>query len=200
MEPIVLATWGLVLATLLLACVSLLQYLSVRRDVAGTDARSREQLAVLDRQAEALSKSAKASQAMADEMLAARRAANPLLLRVEQRERAMGIFDAVLHNSGDRAELISRTEILLGSNESAVVVADEAWANLYLAPGGTGQSIRHAFDVGERDLLTLRVAGRPQDGLEQTREFLFRILPNGTLEDLGQQHWAPPSSEVSAIA
>lgn len=188
MEPIVIATWGLVVATLTLSIVSWLQYRSIRSQATTVDARDREQMAVLTRQAEALADSAKASQSMADEMLEARRSANPLRLRVELLEpRLPGGFAAFLWNDGDRAEVILHSEILMGGD----VVEPTNWGNLYLEPRGR-HPLNFNFEVGRGDLLTFRVTGRPKDGLEQTREFLFRIKPDGSLEDLDQPHAEPP--------
>jgi hypothetical protein len=188
MEPIVVATWGLVVATLSLCVVSYLQYRSIRSQAKIAEERDREQMAVLKRQADALADNAKASQAMADEMLEARRSANPLRLRVELHEpRLSGSFAAFLCNDGDRAEVILRSEVLLGST----LVEPTNWGNLYLEPQGRHPLVS-AFPVGSRDLLTLRVTGRPKDGIEQTREFLYRIKPDGTLEDLDEPQPRPP--------
>jgi len=171
-------------ATLTLSVVSWFQYRSIQSQATTADARDREQMAVLKRQADALVDSAKASQSMADEMLEARRSANPLRLRVELQEpRLPGGFAAFLWNDGDRAEVILHSEMLIG----AEVIEPTNWGNLYLEPRGR-HPLNFLFVVGRGDLLTFRVTGRPKDGPEQMREFLFRIRPDGTLEDLDQPH------------
>jgi hypothetical protein len=144
--------------------------------------------------AEGMTRSAAATQAMAAEMLEARRAANPLELRIEQRDKHGGVLDAIVYNIGGRAAVIQRTEI-----ESNGLTSGDNWGNVYLAPGGRGQPIRYPYDTSHGDLVTLRLTGRPSDGLEQTREYLFRIQPDGTLEDLDTKHWAPSDRPGGAI-
>jgi hypothetical protein len=187
-QPLVIATWGLVVATLLLGVVSCFQYRSITSQARATEKRDLQQMAVLERKADALADSAKASQSMADEMLEARRAASPLRLRVELDESPVsGSFAASLVNDGDRAEVIVRSEILVGSH----VVEPTNWANLYLEPRGS-YPLLSLFEVGRADLLTLRVTGHARDGVLQTREFLFRIKPDGTLQDLDHPRPEPP--------
>ena len=263
MESIVLATWGLVAATVILASINVLQLLSIRRQAQQDKQRAAAQMAILVGQTNALTASAQAanasaaaqhasaqatqamaeataasahaanasaaalnasaqatqamaqataadaqasqamavemalsasaSQAMADEMLETRRSANPLRLRVELQEpRVSGGLAAFLCNDGDRAEVILETVIFVGGPGSgAGVVEPTNWGNLYLEPKGRYPLVS-TYQVGRGDLLTLRVTGRPKDGVEQTREFLYRIKSDGTLEDLDQPRQEPP--------
>ena len=142
-----------------------------------------------------MARSAAATQAMAEEMLETRRAGNPLLLRIERREKHSGVLDGVVYNTGERAVVIRRIEI-----ESSANVNGDDFGNAYLAPGGRGQPFRYLYDPAHGDLVTLRVTGRPSDGIEQTREFLFRILPDGTLEDLETKHWSASDGPISTLA
>ncbi len=188
MDPIAIATWGLAGVTLLLVVFSAAQDLMIRRQSKRADERAKEQMALLGRQADALTASAEASQAMADEMLEARKAANPLRIRIDKQQLQPGAVTGYFFNDGDRAEILLRSELLVGSE----AVTDENWGNAYLAPGSSGQYFSYRFPVGPSDLLTLRVTGRPQNGLVQSREFLYRIRPGGMPEDLqqNQETWS----------
>lgn len=66
MEPLVWATWGLVVATLILGLVSLIQYLAIRRDGKDRVKREEEELRVLSDQASALAASARAMERQVD--------------------------------------------------------------------------------------------------------------------------------------
>jgi len=196
MEPIVVATWGLVAVEALLVVGSFLQYRTIRRQTDAADQRDREQMAILTRQTDELATSARASHAMVEQVIEVRKAENPLRLVIKDRTLQPNVLGGVLYNDGDRAQILLRAELLLGQN----LVDTMAWGNCYLRPStthGDGQPFRFQFSLGSSDLVTLRITGRPQDGLEQTREFLFRVLGTGALEDLGQ----PPSpSPAGGIA
>jgi hypothetical protein len=75
MEPIVIATWGLVVATLGLVVVTWLQGQRQERESKTQADRENAQLASLREQSAALAATARASQSMADEMRQARIAA-----------------------------------------------------------------------------------------------------------------------------
>ena len=195
MEPIVVATWGLAAATGLLVFVSFLQYKAIRRQADTADVRDRDQMAILTRQTDELAASARASSAMVEEMIEARKAANPLRLAIKDRTQQTNILGGVLYNVGDRAEILLRAELLVGQD----VVDSMAWSNCYLRPSttvGDGQPFRFQFPLGASDLVTLRITGRPQDGLEQTREFLFRVTGSGALEDLAER---PPRTSAGGV-
>ena len=83
MEPIVLATWGLVAATFVLVVVTWLQGQRQERASKTQADRENAQLASLKEQSAALAETARASQSMADEMRQARIASNPLQVRIE---------------------------------------------------------------------------------------------------------------------
>jgi hypothetical protein len=150
------ATWGLFAVTGLLVIFSALQTLSIRA-------------------------SARASRAIVDEMVLARREANPLRLRIDPLHLQVGAIGGYLRTDGDRAEMLVRSDWLM----NGAVVETTPWENSYLAPQGEGQYFHHQFKVANGGLLTLRVTGRPEGGLEQTREFWFQILPGGQPKDLG---------------
>jgi hypothetical protein len=142
-------------------------------------------MAILARQADELSRSARASQAMADEMLQARKLANPLKLQINEPIFGVRAIGGHLCNAGDRVVILLRTQLLVGTEE----VLDEPWSDTYLESGSTGQhfAYRFPFDVERRDgsmSLTLRVTAQPRDGLAQTRDFLYLIQPDGTPRDV----------------
>ena len=74
-----------------------------------------------------------------------------------------------------------------GNDVGSVPVAGKTYGNSYLTGAG-GQYILEQFAAPPfevaGDLLVVRITGRPQDGEEQTREFLYRILPDRTLEEM----------------
>ena len=57
-------------------------------------------------------------------------------------------------------------------------------AGHYLGGSINKTSVSQTFDPSGRDLLTLRVTGTPENGVEQTIDSLFRIHPGGTFERL----------------
>ena len=192
MDPLVVATWGLVVATLTLASVSVLQYRSIRQqgkdqaaDSSRRNQRQTEQLDALDRQATALAASAKASQAMADELRATRVAANPLRLRLDRRAASPGMFEGAIYNDAERAVIVKLVQFAIG--EGVEPFTENRYGNAYLSPGSNpgGLFLSQQFPTDQGDLLVVRVTGRPADGLEQTAEFLYRITPDHTPEDLG---------------
>jgi hypothetical protein len=187
MDPIALATWGLAGVTALLVLFSYRQDRMIRNQSKTADERAKEQMKLLGRQVEALRDSAEASQAMADEMLQARKSANPLRIAIRNQSLALGGIGGDICNDGDRPAVLIRSDLLVGSE----VVAGNDWPQSVLAPGNVGEYFFYRFKVAHADMATLRVTGRPQDGVEQSREFLFRIRPDGTPEDLAAP-WEPP--------
>lgn len=189
MEPIVLATWGLVVATLVLAVLGALQLWTVYRQgrnqaAAAAEQRQREeaQLTLYGRQAESLSSSAAASRAMATEMRAARIEGNRLLLRFNLHEAAERTIEGAIENMGERAVIVRLLEYTIG--EGSEPFLSRLYANQYLAPRD-GMFASESFPSDQGDLLIIRVHGRPADGIEQTVEFLFRIGPDYKPIDLG---------------
>ncbi len=177
MEPIVVATWGLVIVTLLLVIAT---FVGIARAERTASAQRKE----LTAQTSALVTSAKATQAMADEMLEARRAEHPLELDVELTDDAQaGVFGARLTRTGPAGIILISSEILVGPDR--LPAADLVrYGNFYLGGSAEEVGIHETFERQGRDLLTLRVTGIPENGLEQSVEFYFRILPSGKFERL----------------
>lgn len=198
MDSLVTATWGLVAVTFLLVAATVVQFFATRRQAQGAAERENRTLDLLATQTAALAASATANQAVADEMLAARKAANPLDLTLEKGELTPGTLHYRIRNQGERPVILATTELLRGQGDSLAwtSVKRERWSNVSLAPSGPGHYVYYEFEVGEGDLLKLVVQGRPQDGLEQSREFLFRIKPDRTLEDL----WRAPQGDWGKLA
>lgn len=165
----------LVIGQAVLAGVAFMQYRAAR--TLATDQRRATE--VLEDQARALQATATASQAMADESLAARRAAVPLDLVVVPYEPTAGMLSVTVERSGLRGVVIRRVEILVGFDADLLQVHVEAYANMYLGAGTERFHIRQAFNPNGRDLLVLRITGQPEGGLEQVQETLFRIPPSG---------------------
>jgi len=139
MEPIVLATWGLVAVTALLVFVGWRQGAEARKDAATRAAREDAQLAALREQALALGAAAAAQHAVANEMLEARKAANPLRVVVERDPKAApGIFQARIRGAFGVATVLHRVAIHVGQGprvpEEPVVVRDNG--NAYLTGNG----------------------------------------------------------------
>jgi hypothetical protein len=209
MEPIVAATWGLVVVTGLLVVISILQYKTVRRQAAdertaaaGREVREQAQLAALGEQAAALQAAASADQAVVAEMIEGRKAENPLQIEVERHEAEPGYFTATIMGVHGAATILREVTLHVGQgvNVPDEPVARLTYGNAYLTGAG-GQWIREQFltppfETSAGDLLVVRVTGRPANGLEQTREFLYRITAERTLEDLAtkpvpQIFWGP---------
>jgi hypothetical protein len=198
MEPIVQATWGLVVATAILGGVTLLQYLTVRRQAsderkAATERQRHEEarLAALSDQAAALKATAAAQQAVVAEMIEDRKAGNPLRVELVRRPADPGYFDGTVTGVHGAATVLRRVTFHIGQGVNVPdepVVPPLVFGNAYLT-GASGQLIRvqflaPPFDKASGDLLVVRVTGRPANGIEQTLEFLYRITPERTLEDL----------------
>lgn len=176
-QDLVLATWGLAAVTLLLVIATFV-------GIARAERNAKSQLTVLGDQTNALVESAKATQAMADEMLEVRKAGLPLDIDVQLADDAGGgVFAARLSRAGPRGIVLVRSEILVGKDR--IPAAEPVnYANFYL--GGTTNTVdvREPFNRSGRDLLILRVTGAPENGLEQSVEFHFRIQPGGGFERL----------------
>ena len=184
MEPIVLATWGLVVVTLLLVVGTFVGIARAERHAAAQRSELAEQTA-------ALVDGARATQAMADEMLEARRAARPLELDIELADDAgAGVFGARLCRAGALGIILVRSEILVGRDRMPAA-EPVGYGNFYLGGSANEIDVHELFDPHGRDLLTLRVTGIPENGLEQAVEFHFRILPSGRFERLSSplQTW-----------
>ena len=183
-DALVFATWGLVLVTGLLVVATII-------GIGRGERHAERQLTRLAEQTTALVDAARASRAMADEMLEARRAACPLELDLELADDASaGVFGARLTRASDRGIILLQTEILVGRDR--LHASDPVgYGNLYLGGSTNAIDLREPFDPHQRDLLILRVTGIPENGLEQSVEFHFRILPNGRYERLSSplQTW-----------
>jgi hypothetical protein len=183
MEPIVVATWGLVAATALLV---VLTFLNGRHH---TKAEAR-QIAVLEAQAKALSESAQATaasaaanQAVADELLEQRKAQNPLELTAVLEDGAGdGVMNASVWRAGTAGIIVARAEILAGK-ERVPAAEPKFYGNLYLGGGTDKFYLNEPFNRKGHDLIVLRVTGTPENGLEQSREFVYRVT-NGRLDRL----------------
>jgi hypothetical protein len=208
-EALVAVTAILRLATIVLAAIAVAQ-LWAGRGMAADQRRATEALRsqaedqraateVLREQARALAAAASASDAMAGEMLAARTASNHLELRVEMVTPARpGHLTMKLTGVHGKATIITSTEVYVGQGNALVdkPTAAKRYGNAYLT-GDDGILIDEVFaqptyDTTDGDLLVLRVTGRPQDGVEQTREFLWRVQPDRTLKPLASE----PSPQV----
>ena len=186
-EPIVFATWALALATALLVVISWLQWLNGKREADTRGKRAEEELGVLREQAKALSDQADANRRVAEEMLVARRAANPLELDLEQTEQSANQASFRLRSLRAGA-IVHRIEGLLDSRQEV------AWSNNYENAYLGGESvllIQETFPSDRGDRLVVRVTGTPTNGVSQTHEFQFRIDRERHLQPID-----PPSTLV----
>ena len=170
MEPIVLATWGLVAATFVLVVVTWLQGQRQERASKTQADRENAQLASLKEQSAALAETARASQSMADEMRQARIASNPLQVRIElDGPGRPGVFAAKLQALGYVPVIVHRVELFVGQGPrlSTEPVAAIQYGNAYLAGSNNSVPIDLSFTEGpsyptDGDLLVARVTGRRQ--------------------------------------
>jgi hypothetical protein len=177
----------LVLATIALAVIAGLQY----RTIARSAEDQREATAVLRAQAVALSESASAAQATVNELLEQRKAANPLGLVVQRAGAQAGELVATIYTRVNAAPAILHSaDLFLGQGPrlEAEPVDRVVFGNAYVT-NEQGAPIKlvfaHSpFQEARGDLAVLRVTGKPRDGLEQTREFLYRVSPDRMLVDL----------------
>jgi hypothetical protein len=92
---------------------------------------------------------------------------------------------------GKRPVIVTRLEVLRSQGAQPLApVATVNYGNAYLGVSGILVRERFAtepFGDGLGDLLTVMVWGRPQDGIEQDREFLYRIKGDWTLEEIDPQ-------------
>jgi hypothetical protein len=191
---IVEATEVLATVTGGLVVLGVLQFVTARRQAA--DQREATK---------ALAASARATQAMADEMLEERRGRHPLGVQVERRTAEPGVFEATIRGVFGQATILRRLTLHVGQgmNVPDEPVAKVEYGNAYLT-GTDGQYVHEVFasppfDSATGDLLVVKVTGRPQNGLEQTREFLYRIEPERTLKslaigDVADVVFSPPGS------
>ncbi len=168
-------TFLLVVGQAALAAAAFLQYRAAK-DLA---ADQRRVTAVLEDQARALQATAAASQAMADESLAARRAAVPLDLVILPHEPSPGVLSVAIERSGGRGVVIKTVEILAGLGVDQLLLHAETYANAYLGAGTERLYVHQPFNPSGRDILVLRVVGHAEGGIEQAHETLFRIPPSG---------------------
>ena len=163
MDAVAAATWGLVLATVALVATAAVQYRDGRQRAAESAEREERSLRVLSEQAAALAASAKANQAVAEEMFAARKAANPLTLTLKKGELTPGTFQYQILNVGERPVILLATELLRGQGSDVewTTVQRDNWGNIYLAPSGDGHYVNYVYGEGGGDLLRFVVAGRP---------------------------------------
>jgi hypothetical protein len=165
----------LVIGQAVLAAVAFMQYRAAK--TLATDQRRTTE--VLEDQARALQSTAAASQALADESLAARRAAVPLSLVILPHEPTPGVLSVAVERSGGRGVVIRHVEILAGLGADQLLLHTETFANLYLGGGTERFYIRQPFNPTGRDVLVLRITGQPEGGIEQAQDTLYRIPPNG---------------------
>jgi hypothetical protein len=157
---IVGAAWGLVVVTAILVLATFVGIWKAER-------HATEQRSAAAEQTAALARAATATQAMADEMLEARRAANQLELEVELADDAGGsVFNGRLVRDGPAGIVLERAEILMGPDRLQGAEPLE-YANFYLGGSANETSVNLPFERQGRDLLTLRVTGTPGNGLRQ---------------------------------
>jgi len=203
-DPVAIATWGLVAVTALLVLRSYLDDKSHERRATAELAVLRQQADALTASASALSESARASQAMADEMLEARKAEHPLEVVAQLEEgTAPGRLVASVWRAGTAGIVIARADVLAGS-ERLMAAAPTMYANQYLG-GQTAETqkfyVNSEYARQGKDLIVLRVTGTPENGIEQSREFLYRVLPSGQLEALsGDAVWLPSTGPDGGVA
>jgi hypothetical protein len=162
MEPIVIATWGLVVVTLLLVVITFVGIARAERHAAAQRTELADQTA-------ALVDGARASQAMADEMFEARRAARPLELGIQlAADAGAGWFRASLLKIGALGIVLIRSEILVG-RERVPACEPVGYGNFYLGGSTNTIDVNEQIDAHGRDLLTLRVTGIPENGREAGR-------------------------------
>ena len=184
---LVVVTFLLVLATVVLAILAALQYVTLQRQAND----QREATRVLDKQATALAATAASNAAMVDEMVQARIASNPLVLEITLLDAGPGMFRAMVATASGHAAILTRMEFYVGKGgdigPKAVLTSTEG-SSIYLSSGQwTTVDVAFAtapFDTTLGDLLVFRVSGRPPNGPAQTREFLYRIKDDWTLEDV----------------
>jgi hypothetical protein len=189
----------LVLATIALAVIAGLQVRMTARQTAD----QREATAVLRAQAAALSESAAAGKATANELFEQRKAANPLGLVVQRAGGQPGELVATIYARTNAAPaILDRAELYLGqgSNLEANPADRIVFGNAYVT-NESGAPInlvfaRPPFDEARGDFAVLRVTGKPRDGLEQTREFLYRVSGDRHLIDLGVNDSTVPWTAV----
>jgi hypothetical protein len=156
--------------------------------LAATAGASQAMAEAMKTQADSLAASAAASREMADEMVEARKALNPLQLRFDRRPAAPGVLEGTLYNTSQRPVILKRLEVFRSQGTQPLTpVAVINYGNAYIGSGGTLVEERFAkapFGDTLGDLVTVMVWGRPQDGIEQDREFLYRITGDWTLEEI----------------
>jgi hypothetical protein len=108
MEQIVVATWGLVIATILLGGVSVVQYWTLRGEAESARQREAEQTKLLASQTEALILSAKAAQASADALQANVLATKELAAATKSNATASSVSAAALQSAAAMLELQAR--------------------------------------------------------------------------------------------
>lgn len=165
----------LVIGQAVLAVVAFMQYRAAKT-LAADQRRATD---VLEDQARALQSTAAASQALADESLAARRAAVPLGLAILPHDPTPGVLSVVVERSGGRGVVIRQVDILAGLGAEQLRLHSETFANLYLGGGTERFYIREPFNPTGRDVLVLRITGQPEGGLEQAQDTLFKLPPDG---------------------
>jgi hypothetical protein len=166
-----------------LAIFAGLQY----RTLKGQAANQERATQALEQQAAALTVSAAAlsasAQAAADEMRIARVAANPIKLSVNLAKQTPGVFNGRLTNQATVGLIVHEIAFAFGKDRIPGVAYGQA--NLYFNPRGS-HPFSAPYDRSGRDLLILRVTGEPENGLLQTNELVFRILPSGHLQALSE--------------
>jgi hypothetical protein len=121
---------------------------------------------------------------MAAEMLEARRAANPLEFDIVLGEEAgPGLFAGQILRTGAAGVILVRSELLLG-RERVPGPEPVTYGNFYVGGSTNNVYINERFDPAGHDLVTLRVTGIPENGLEQSLDFQYRIAPTIGLERL----------------
>jgi hypothetical protein len=152
--------------------------------------------------AAALSESAKATQAMADEMFEARKSERPLELRATLEDgTGPGVFVAKVWRASSEGIVIARAELLAG-HDRIEAAQPTTYANQYLGGEYNQFHVNTTYDRQGRDLVVLRVTGTPANGVEQSVEFLFRVLAQDRLEPLSSDDppWLPSGGRVGGVA
>lgn len=94
-----------------------------------------------------------------------------------------GVFNARIWRTSGAAIVLVRTEVLAG-RERLPAAEPTTHGNLYLGGTTSRYFVNQPCNRQGRDLVVLRVTGIPENGVEQSEEFLFRVLPNDALERL----------------
>ena len=196
MDPSVPA-WALVIVTGLLVIASALQYVQSRSSTRAQEKATK----VLEEQAAALAATAKANQAVADEMLEARRRAIPLELLVVDADPTNGMLNVQIKRNGDRGIWILKAEVLVGVPGDEKVVFTNPYGNCYLGAGRNSVYVRAQIGGVQGDSVRLLVTGRPEGGLEQVHETLFWINADKPPTKLSTEgDWGRLEGPISTIA